>query len=173
MERSDKWNTSGDGARAGALFVIYINDLPENVKSDLFRFVDDTKVSRVIVEKREREELQQDMYDLQKWSESWLLKFHPDKCVTMKLNNKGEGFPYRVDDHSDSPLLREVEVEKDIGIHIDNRLEFDIHISDKINKANNIFKLIRRSFHCLNESNFVPLFKSMVRPHLEQGNVVC
>ena len=154
------------------LFVIYINDLPENVKSDLFMFADDTKVSRVIVEKRDREELQQDMYNLQKWSESWLLKFHPDKCVTMKLNNKGEGFLYRFDDHSDSSLLREVEVEKDIGIHVDNRLEFDIHISDKINKANNIFNLIRRSFHCLNESNFVPLFKSMVRPHLEQGNVV-
>ena len=59
------------------LFVIYINDLPENVKSDLFMFADDTKVSRVIVEKRDREELQQDMYNLQKWSESWLLKFSP------------------------------------------------------------------------------------------------
>ena len=36
----------------------------------------------------------------------------------------------------------------------------------------NISNLIKRSFHCLNESNFVLLFKSMVRPPLEQGNVV-
>ena len=135
-------------------------------------FADDTKISKVIVDKRDREELQEDMYKLQKWSERWLLKFHPDKCVTMKLNNKGEEFHYRFNGHSDAPLLREVQVEKDIGIYIDSRLEFDIHISDKINKANNIFNLIRHSFQCLNERNFVPLFKSMVRPHLEQGNVV-
>ena len=51
------------------LFVLYINDLPENVKSDLFMFADDTKVSRVIKGPNDKEELQQDIYNLQKWSE--------------------------------------------------------------------------------------------------------
>ena len=154
------------------LFVLYINDLPENVRSDLFMFADDTKVSRVILDKNDRDDLQQDIYNLQSWSEKWLLKFHPDKCVKMSINHRGEESHYKFNISEDSPMMRNVRTEKDIGIHIDEKLEFDIHISEKINKANNIFNLIRRSFRYLNENNFLPLYKALVRPHLEQGNAV-
>ena len=90
----------------------------------------------------------------------------------MSINQKGDESHYRFNSSEDSPMLRNVGDEKDIGVYIDKNLEFDIHISEKINKANNIFNLIRRSFHYLNESNFLPLYKTLVRPHLEQGNAL-
>ena len=71
------------------LFVIYINDLPEVVdkNSHVFLFADDTKVSRQIRTDADQIILQKDIDNLKIWSDTWLLKFHPDKCVSMTIQN--------------------------------------------------------------------------------------
>ena len=48
-------------------------------------------------------------------------------------------------------------------------LTFEAHISEKVNKANQIMGMIHRTFTTLNMSTFRCLFKVMVRPHLEFG----
>ena len=68
--------------------------------------------------------------------------------------------------------IDECDTEKDLGIHFDPLLKFDIHIEKKINKANQVLGLIKRSFSYLQKDIFVKLYKSMVRPHLEYGNCV-
>ena len=62
--------------------------------------------------------------------------------------------------------------EKDLGITIDTKLKFDTHISIKVNTANKIMGIIRRSFTHLDKEIFARLFKALVRPHLEYGNNV-
>ena len=51
------------------------------------------------------------------------------------------------------------EEEKDLGVVIDGKLDFDKQINIKINKASSIMAGIRRSFVSLNGVNFVPLYK--------------
>ena len=41
------------------------------------------------------------------------------------------------------------------------------HIVTKVNKANSIMSIIRRSFAYLDEEMFVLLFKALVCPHIE------
>ena len=68
-------------------------------------------------------------------------------------------------------ILQYTEEEKDIGVIID-KLEFDKHINEKINKATRTMAIIRRSFLCLNESNFNFLYKALVRSHLDYAAAV-
>ena len=68
--------------------------------------------------------------------------------------------------------LEVVDQEKDLGVTMDVDLIFDKHISNKINKANGIVGLIRRSFIHLDEESFLCLYKALVRPHLEYANSV-
>jgi hypothetical protein len=65
-----------------------------------------------------------------------------------------------------------VKEEKDLGVTIDDKLKFDQHIAVKVNKANSVMGIIRRSFRHLDESTFSKLFKAMVRPHLEYAQAV-
>ena len=60
---------------------------------------------------------------------------------------------------------------KDLGILIDEHLKFSNHIAEKVNKANQIMGLIRRTFVHLDMYNFNLLYKSLVRLHLEYGNI--
>ena len=62
--------------------------------------------------------------------------------------------------------------EKDLGILVDDKLKFHTHTSSVIKKANSILGLIKRSFSVLDENTLPRLYTSMVRPHLEYGNVI-
>ncbi|XP_076034505.1 uncharacterized protein LOC143021105 [Oratosquilla oratoria] len=60
---------------------------------------------------------------------------------------------------------------KDIGVIIDDKLNFSIHLAEKINKANMLVGLIR-TFQHLEPYIFKPLYTALVRPHLEYANPV-
>ena len=62
--------------------------------------------------------------------------------------------------------------EKDVGVIIDNKLSFDMHIAEKVNKANSVVGAIRRSFEYLGKDTFKKLYTALVRPHLEYANAV-
>ena len=55
---------------------------------------------------------------------------------------------------------------------IDNRLTFENHINEKVNKANSIMGVIRRTFEFLDIKTFRLLFTPLVRPHIEYANQV-
>ena len=104
------------------------------------------------------------------WSDKWLLKFHPEKCKHIRLaKHKPDVVPrYQL-------LGQEidlVEEEKDIGVIVDSELSFESHIYGKIKKANSTFAAIRRAFQNLDATTFLPIYKSMVRTHLDYASSV-
>ena len=58
------------------LFVIYINDLPNQVESEVCIFADDTKLFTQSNNEKAREVLQADLDMLHQWSVAWLLNLH-------------------------------------------------------------------------------------------------
>lgn len=151
------------------LFVLYINDLPDNISkgSFIYLFADDTKVFREIKSERDIEILNHDVNELVKWSNIWLLRFHPDKCVFMNIG-KPILLPERTYNMEGQPLNNSP-CEKDLGVHIDDKLYFEKHIDTAVNKANKIVAIIRKTFDHMDADIFKMLFKSLVRPHLEYG----
>ena len=181
------------------LFVIYINDLPEviNGGSLAFLFADDTKMFRQIKLPNDLIIQQKDIENAVNWSNIWLLKFHPDKCVHLGIGSHRDsikdyqpnlnGHPlkrkicekdvekkYENDlcQHTyhydmDGHILKRSKCEKDIGVNIDNELNFKTHINSMVKKANRVMGITRRTFTNLNSEIFLPIFKGLVRPQLE------
>ena len=130
------------------LFIIYINDLPETVKSDKLLFADDTKTMRTIATRVDACTLQNDIDSLQHWSQKWLLNFNADKCHVLtigKFENIKHTHRYRIHECELDHMFEE----KDLGVHIDAELKFEEHMSTKIKKANSIVGVIRRGFSYL------------------------
>ena len=157
------------------LFVIFINDLPDVVDEDsiLYMFADDTKLSREIMDAVDNQIIQDDIDGMDRWSIDWLMDFHPCKCKVVKMGKpRAELFdlfnPYTLRGHQ----LEVVDHEKDLGVIIDCELTFDLHIAEKVNKANMVLGIIRNSFLHLDKESFMCLYKAMVRPHLEYANQV-
>ena len=152
------------------LFVIYINDLPETVDTNTFIFLlaDDTKVFRQIEREDDQIQLQKDLQSMYNWSAKWLLKFHPEKCVSMSIGNKATPRKYHMDGHP----LSNSDCEKDLGIYIDQDLTFSKHISMAVNKANRVMAITRRTFDYIDKDMFIQIYKGLIRPHLEYATSV-
>ncbi|XP_063447805.1 uncharacterized protein LOC134727358 [Mytilus trossulus] len=132
-------------------------------------FADDTKVFRQIQTTDDSDVLQTDLSHLESWSNTWLLRFHPDKCKVLTTGKQHDNnHKYNLC----NTTLEHVDKEKDIGVTIDNKLNFEQHMNEKINKANSIMGLIRRTFTCLNEEMFLLLYKALARPNLEYANAI-
>ena len=134
-------------------------------------FADDTKIFREITCKEDAVELQSDIDSLDKWSKKWLLSFNLTKCHVLtigKVFNIQCTQRYKLSNQE----LEHVFEEKDLGVIIDADLKFEEHISSKVNKANALVGLIRRTFSFLDATLFKKLYVSFVRPHLEYAQVV-
>ena len=68
-------------------------------------------------------------------------------------------------------VLESVSEERDLGIVIDSALKFRRQAASAASKATQVLAVIRRSFAHLNEQIFTLLYKTLVRPHLEFGNL--
>ena len=153
------------------LFVIYINDLPETLSSDVFLFADDTKIFREITSIQDSTSLQHDIDLLEQWTKKWLLDFNIKKCHVLTLG-KLEHVKHTQRYCLSGNELEHVFEEKDLGVTFDNELKFEDHISAKVSKANAITGLIRRSFSFLDGHLFKRLYTTFVRPHLEYAQSV-
>ena len=64
------------------LFLIYINDLPEEVKAKVRLFADDTIVHMTMTSENDAASLQQDLDRLASWEKKWQMQFHPQNAVS-------------------------------------------------------------------------------------------
>ena len=151
------------------LFIIYINLLIEKCNDNkIYLYADDLKIFEEITSEEQMEILQNKLNKIYDWTCYALLRLHPEKCVTMRITsqrvqtNLSDGF-YNLDQRK----LKIVEIEKDLGVHIDNKLTFEEHINLIVKKANSLLGMIRRSFVHLDATMFKQLYVSIVRPHLE------
>ncbi len=149
------------------LFVLYINDLPGHVDSEVKMFADDTKVYRQVSTTEDCEALQKDLEELENWADTWQMQFHPKKCKVLRVGKNHPEFTYHMQSNGGSCYLEVVNSEKDLGVEIDNLLAFDAQCDSMVKKANRVLCTIRRSFQYLDETVMLQLYKALVRPHLE------
>ena len=151
------------------LFIIYINMLIQKCETkNMFLYADDIKIFKEIRSEDDMQDLQALIDKMYDWTNYSLLRFHPEKCVTMRLTpTRNESKHQKGMYNMDCTRLNEVTMEKDLGVYVDNKLSFHEHINIIVKKANGLVSLIRRTFVHLDQSMFKHVFTTIVRPHLE------
>ena len=67
------------------LFLLYINDLPQNIQSQVRLFADDTAVYITVTSSEDANTLQADLDALQEWERTWDMEFNPSKCQVLHI----------------------------------------------------------------------------------------
>ena len=151
------------------LFTIFINDLPDNIESTCKVFADDTKIYNT---PRNNDIIQRDLCKLEDWSHKWQLHFNTAKCKVLHIGKTNPEMDYKMKLGDSHISISKCEQEKDLGVTFDKYLSFDVHINNAISKANKMLGLVKRSFNFLDHSTFLMLYKALIRPHLEYGNII-
>ena len=150
------------------LFILYINDLPEAVASTIKIFADDTKIYRSVSPSSGFIELQKDLEAVTLWSEKWQLPFNVSKCKAIHVVSQNPCHIYEMGGAN----MDQTDIEKDLGIRINSELKFCKQAAAAGAKGNQLSALIKQSFQCINMVTLPLLYKTLVRPHLEYGNLI-
>jgi hypothetical protein len=164
---NSKWTdvTSGISQRSvlgTILFTIYINDLSDVVQNVAKLFADDTKLYAAVNNTNDVIKLQGDIDRLMQWTKEWLLTFNKSKCKHVHF-----GPPNNDKYQMGGDIIIQSTEEKDLGIIIDEKFKFQIHINNQTKKAYQRLGMIKRSFTYMDKNMFTTLYKCIVRPHLE------
>ena len=150
------------------LFVIFINDMPEEVIVNYTKmFADDCKLYGTVGSAQDNS-IQSDLNNLVKWSEKWQLPFNASKCKVIHFGHKNANTDYYMND----VCLQTVRSEKDLGVIVDSDLKFHEHTAAASKKANQVLGIIKKSYVTRDARTMSTLYKALVRPHLEYANVI-
>jgi len=85
------------------LFLIYINDIVANIKSEIRLFVDDIFIYKTITTLNDHNILQTDLNSLSHWASDWLMEFNIPKCKILQFTTRviKSSFIYKM---SNTPL---------------------------------------------------------------------
>ena len=145
------------------LFILFINDLPDNVKSTIKMFADDLKL---IGNVSNHDTILEDIKQLEKWENLWLLKFNPNKCKILHIDyNHNPNMSYTVD--GVELQVSENNREKDLGVFTSNSLLWNDQITSSISRANKMICWVARNVILRDRRTMLAIYKSLIRPHIE------
>ena len=160
------------------LFVLFINDLHHGISegTNMSLYADDTKIWRVISSESDIKSLQNDIDTLISWTKRNLMKFNKDKCKVLTVHNshkiyhiEGVNSPYSLEGFP----LKTVEVEKDLGVDITPKLNWEHQILRLCSKASQKLGLLRRNCYFVNDKRRARvLYITLVRSIFQSCSVV-
>ena len=178
--QTSEWTDITAGVPQGSIlgplfFLVYINDLPDDIISKIKIFADDSSLFSLILDQiRCSIELNNDLLKISEWAHQWKMSFNPDptkQAVEVYFSQKSN--PENPPDlFFNNIKIASQDHQKHLGLILDQKLVFDRHLDEKINKANRGIGQIHRLREFLPRNSLVTIYKSHVRPHLDYGDVV-
>ena len=96
------------------LFLIYINDIAENLTSTVRLFADDSVIYRDIKNITDVEKLQKDLETVFTWAKTWQMKFNASKCQHLTITRKRK--PLQTQYSVDGNQIDKVHAAKYLGV---------------------------------------------------------
>lgn len=152
------------------LFLIYINDITDNIDCKIKLFADDCIIYRVINSSDDHLSLNISLSKIAHWCEQWQMSINLTKTVCMTVTRKKEpsDFTYTI---NGVPLQR-VTQQKYLGVTLTSELRWDAHINNVTASALRKLFFLRRRLPFAPTDTRLLTYTTFVRPILEYANTV-
>ena len=157
------------------LFLIYINDLEINIKSNIKFFADDTMLYSIIKKPEESAaDLNHDLEIISQWAHQWKMEFNPDPSkqaneVLFSCKKSSPNHPPLIFNRN---VVAKSKDQKHLGLILDSRLSFIKHINEKITKAKKVIGVIKHLSNYLPLKTLDQMYKALVRSHLDYCDII-
>ena len=157
------------------LFLIYINDLPDNLSTNVKLFTDDTSLFSVVHNITASScDLNDDLNRVREWPFQWKMSFNPEPSkqaqeviFTRKLQKKDYPLLY----FNDSSVKETCE-QKHLGMLLDFRFDFQEHWKSLLQKVNKTVALLHKFQNILPRLALLTFYKCFVGSHLDYCDII-
>ena len=143
------WSPQGS-AIGPWLFLLYINDLPQNIhsQSQVWLFADDTAICITINNHSDSDTLQQGLDTLQTWECLWDMDFNLSKCQVLHISKSRHPAQHIYMLHGQ--VLEAMDHTKYLGVDISKDLSWNTHINRISTNANRTLGFLKRNIKTKN-----------------------
>lgn len=152
------------------LFLIFINDLPDNLSSTIRIFADDCIVYRTIVNTDDHLVLQHDLEQISNWCSKWLMTLNTSKCKVMSFTRKPIPSLHSYNINKDTVAI--ATQYKYLGIIFTTNLSWSEHITSVSAKASQSLGYLRRNLRNAPSNVRKLAYLTLVRPQLEYASPI-
>jgi hypothetical protein len=156
------------------LFLVFINDITNNIESDIHLFADDTSLMDIVDSANHNvtyARISRDLIRLSTWAAKWMVTFNAAKTVYLQISRKNNPAPKPIL-RLNGAIIKEVQTHKHLGLTFNTTLTWSDHISQLVKKAACCIGLLKRISRDVPRQCIEILYKSMVRPILEYADVI-
>ena len=152
------------------LFLIYMNDFPDNLESPVRLYVDDCILYHPLVSTEDTAVLQRDLTRLSNWEKLWQMKFGIPKCYVLHVSrfHQPSTHEYKLE-HCTLKTVNEITY---LGITINSKLTWTDHILHITKRANQSLGFLRRNLSAAFQSVKEKAYLTYVHPKLEFASTV-
>lgn len=153
------------------LFLIYINDIADELSGKARLYADDTSLSYSSSDLAEIEVvLNNDLKKLKEWATKWLVSFNPVKTEVMLISNIFHDYDLQL--FYDDEQLNSVDIHKHLGVYLSANNKWTKHIDSIIDSASKQVSYLRKLKYKLSKNTLSKLYCTYIRPLLEYGSEV-
>lgn len=154
------------------LFLLYINDIVNDIGANIRLFADDTSLFIVVDNPIAAAAcLNTDLGRISIWADTWLVTFNPSKNESLLLSRKLIK-PVHPPVYMQNQQISEVETHKHLGIFLSNDCTWHKHVDYIKEKAWNRINVMRRLKFKIDRKSLEIIYTAFIRPILEYADVI-
>ena len=157
------------------LFLVYINDLEMDIKSNVKFFADDTMLYSIVEDPlKSAADLNHDLEVIAKWAYQWKMALNPSpnkQANEVLFSCKQKKVDHPVLFFNGSPVKRVTE-QKHLGLILQPNLSFERHITEKLTKAKKNIGIIKHLNRFLPFKTLVQMYFALSRSHLDYCDII-
>ena len=153
------------------LFLLYVNDISENLLSLTRLFADDTSLFFSAANIHDVEGiLNHDLVLISEWARKWLVNFNPHKTLAMLFSYFSSGdYPHLICNGVNSKFVPH---HKHLGQTLSENMKWKDHIDSILTSASQIIGIMRKLKFVFSRRALNQIYITYVRPILEYSSVV-
>jgi hypothetical protein len=145
------------------LFVIFINDIVDEVNCPIKLFADETSIYAIVDNPLIYSlSLNSNLQKVQNWSNRWLVNFNPKKTESMIISRKVEP-QFHPPLYFNNGPIKNVTTHKHLGLTFSNDGSWTTHINEIITKASSRLNRIRKLKFKVDRKSLEHMYFSYVR----------
>ena len=158
------------------MFLLYINDIPDNIKSTMYLYADDSSLYCTIDHYNYHtaiNELQEDLDNIGRWARTWGLEFKASKSWDVTFQSTLKKPPILPSLSLDSIYIPKTSSHKHLGVKVDEHLKvFKAHTDELARKYQNKTNTLKALSRVLKSRHLEKIYKTYILPIVDHGDLL-
>jgi len=155
------------------LFLLYINDLPDDLTCTTFLYADDTSLNYPIDPNNPTAGnlvIQQDLNKITSWAKTWGMQFKPSKSYDLIFSKRGERNYCPL--FLDNVQIPTTNSHKHLGFILDSKLNFTEHTNQLADKIQTLLNPMKALSWKIKSAHLNTIYSSFISPHFDYCDIL-